>query len=293
MLRSMTGFGRFLCQEEDWSQDWEIRSVNGRYLDIKWKLPASARALEGRFEQIVRKHASRGRITITLNLQVARADLLGMHFNAAMGEAMTRQLETFAVKMGYSYKPDFSRMLNLGFLWHDESKEPDHALTHSLEQGLASALEDWNESRIKEGEGTRKDIATRLIRLEEWLAQLKERSPQVKEERFIALESRIQQVMDRYGLDLNQDRLLQEVAFLSDKLDVSEELARLGIHLQRVGEVLSKGAEAGKRLDFLLQECFREVNTCGNKAQDTQIAGIVVDFKTELEKCREQVQNIE
>ena len=293
MIKSMTGFGRFLLQEKDWSQEWEIRSVNGKHLDVKWRLPASVRALETAFERQVRKKASRGRVSIGLNLQVTSADLLGMRLNQPLAEAMLAQMERFASRMEYPFKPDFTRMLGMSFLWDDESGEPAKALVESLTRGLDAALDDWNESRAIEGEATRKDLSRRLIRLEEWLAQLKERTPQVKEERFDTVETRIQQVLDRYQVDLDQDRLLQEIAVLSDKLDVSEELTRLTAHLEQIGKVVEDGGEAGKRLDFMLQECFREINTCGNKAQDTQVSRIVVDFKTELEKCREQVQNVE
>ncbi|BBD07155.1 YicC/YloC family endoribonuclease [Desulfovibrio ferrophilus] len=293
MIKSMTGFGRFILQEKDWAQEWEVRSVNGRHLDIKWRLPASVRSLETRFEKLVRKHASRGRVNIQLNLQVTRADILGMRLNEPVAEAMIQQMEKFASRMEYSFKPDFTRMMGMSFLWDDENGEPDPSLVQSLEKGLIAALEDWNEARAAEGRDLQQDLARRLIRLQEWLEQLKERTPQIKEERFATVEARIQQVLDRFSIDLDQDRMLQEVAVLSDKLDVSEEMTRLTAHLERIDKVMDNGGDAGKRLDFLLQECFREINTCGNKGQDTQVSRIVVDFKGELEKCREQVQNIE
>lgn len=293
MIKSMTGFGRFLSQEKDWSQEWEIRSVNGRHLDVKWRLPASVRSLEADFERMVRAHASRGRVNIQLNLQVLRADILGVRLNRTLAEAMLQEMERFASRLEYPFKPDFTRMMGMSFLWEDEGGEPAPELTKSLSSGLEAALADWDESRALEGEATRKDLMRRLISLEEWLAQLKERTPQVKEERFSTVEGRIQQMLDRYSIDLDQERLLQEIAVLSDKLDVSEELSRLSAHLENLGKILEDGGDAGKRLDFVLQECFREINTCGNKAQDTLVSRIVVDFKTELEKCREQVQNVE
>ncbi len=100
-------------------------------------------------------------------------------------------------------------------------------------------------------------------------------------------------MLDAMGAEYSEDRMLQETVILTDRIDVSEELTRLAAHLSRIGKVLDKGGESGKRLDFLLQETFREINTCGNKAQNSEISSIVVDFKTELEKCREQVQNLE
>lgn len=293
MLKSMTGFGRSILQEDDWSQDWEIRSVNGRHLDIKWRLPSGARSLESQFERVVREVASRGRVNISLNLQIARPELLGLQLNTVMAESMLRQMGRFAQGRGDEFAPDYTRMMGMSFLWDDNSGEPAQELSEGLERGLRAALQDWDEARVQEGQALRKDVSGRLINLEKWLAQLGERTPQVKEERFEAVQARIQQTLDRYAIDLDQDRLLQEIAVLSDKLDVSEELTRLAAHLEALAQVLQEGADAGKRLDFLLQECFREINTCGNKAQDTTVSRIVVDFKAELEKCREQVQNIE
>lgn len=293
MLKSMTGFGRFILQENDWSQDWEIRSVNGRHLDIKWRLPANVRSLETQFERIVRETTTRGRVNISLNLQISKPELLGMQFNTIMAEAMVQQMQGFAQRLGQSFTPDFTRMMGMSFLWDDTSGEPAQELTEGLERGLRAALTDWDEARLTEGNALRKDLSHRLIRLDEWLVQLKERTPQVKEERFETIQARIQQTLDRFQIDLDQDRLLQEIAILSDKLDVSEEMTRLSAHLEALSSVLDDGADAGKRLDFLLQECFREINTCGNKAQDTTVSRLVVDFKAELEKCREQVQNIE
>ncbi|MGE4298118.1 MAG: YicC/YloC family endoribonuclease [Desulfovibrionaceae bacterium] len=293
MIKSMTGFGRSILQETDWTQNWEIRSVNGRYLDIKWRQPLFARGLEARWERVVREYASRGRVDVTLSVQITRPDLLGITFNRAQATAMLAEMERFAQATGRDFAPDLNRLLPISSLWEDGLREPDDTMADSLEQGLRDALADWDASRALEGQALAKDLGLRLIRLGEWLTQLLERTPEVKEEKFESMRGRIEAVLERYAIEPDETRLIQEMAVLSDKLDVSEEMTRLTAHLDQLGSVIDQGRDAGKRLDFLLQECFREINTCGNKAQDAAVSRLVVDFKAELEKCREQVQNVE
>ncbi len=293
MAKSMTGFGRIAVQDSGWTQTWEIRSVNGRHLDLRWRMPWSLRCLEADWERIVREQAGRGRLEVSLQLHVSRPDLLGATLNTVQAGAMLDQLEAFAQERQTVLAPDINRLLNISSLWEDDSGEPDKELAQSLEQGLRAALDDWNSSRAKEGAATIADLSSRFENLESLLARIKERIPQVKDDKIEQLRSRIQNTLETYAIDLDPNRLLQEVAVLTDKLDVSEELSRLGAHLGRLRQIAKNGGELGKRLDFTLQECFREINTCGNKAQDSQISELVVDFKVELEKCREQVQNLE
>ena len=158
-----------------------------------------------------------------------------------------------------------------------------------LEEGLIAALEDWNESRETEGAALARDMTSRIAQMEEWVSRIDERAPEIKEERFAVLRERLSEALAAVNGELEEGRFLQEMVVLSDKLDVSEELTRLHAHLERLRDLLEIGTDAGRRLDFTLQECFREIATCGNKIQDAQTSRLVVDFKNELEKCREQV----
>lgn len=293
MLRSMTGFGRCFLEEEHWNQVWEIRSVNGRHLDVRWRLPAQARALEAVLEKLVKRHATRGRLEISLFLQMQRQNVQNVAFNEDQADAMLETLAAFAASRGDDFTPDYNRLLNLSYLWDEGSAEPDDTLTQSLERGLLMALDDWNESRALEADALEKDLLTRILRMEEWVQRIRERAPSIKEERFALLRERLNEVLDRHGQELEESRFLQEITLLADKLDVSEELTRLAVHLDRLRELLAAGKDAGRKLDFTMQECFREIATCGNKIQDVQVSRLVVDVKNELEKCREQVQNVE
>lgn len=308
MLRSMTGFGRSLSENAEWSQTWEIRSVNSRFLDLKWKLPPQARSLEPRLEKVLRRFAERGRIEITLTLRRHSGDI-PPEFNVAQAHAMLDALQNLADERGETFVPDHNQLLSLQSLWirpEEDPEDPDRAeadLFCLFEDGLASALEDWNDSRAAEGEALARDITSRILRMEEWVALLHDRAPEIREERFALMRDRLNEALsdalrgllrgESGGGEMEESRFLQEMVVLADKLDVSEELTRLSAHLDRLRELLAAGQDAGKRLDFTLQECFREINTCGNKVQDAQISRLVVDFKNELEKCREQVQNLE
>ena len=292
MLHSMTGFGRCFLEDERWSQVWEIRSVNNRHLDVRWRLPVQARSLEPVLEKLVRSQASRGRLEISLFLQDNQGRE-NLKLNEGQADAMLEEIAAFAHTRGDDFSPDYNRLLNISFLWEDGLPENDDALHTVLEQGLATALEDWNQSREIEGKALGQDLLTRILRMEEWLDRIRERAPSVKEERFEQVRERLMEVLDRVGQEMDEGRFMQEIALMADKLDVSEELTRLGVHLERLRELLGQGRDAGRKLDFTIQECFREISTCGNKIQDVQVSRLVVDVKNELEKCREQVQNLE
>lgn len=293
MLRSMTGFGRCLVENGGSVQQWEIKSVNGRHLDLKWRLPLTVRSLESRLEKVVRRHATRGRVDISLVLRHAPGAAPQPCFDAAQAAAMLDSLAALAGRRGEQFAPDYAALLSVPLLWGDAESMPDDETAASLEQGLATALEDWNSARAGEGTALATDLETRIGRMEGWVQTLETRAPAIREERAGALRQRVKELLEPCGKEPDEARLLQEIALLADRLDVSEELTRLSAHLARMRELLRTGGDAGRRLDFTLQECFREINTCGNKIPDVQLSRLVVEFKNELEKCREQVQNLE
>lgn len=293
MLRSMTGFGRCLVEDQNIVQQWEIKSVNSRHLDLKWRLPVFVRSLESRLEKVVRRHAHRGRVDVSLTLQYTAAARPGPSLDMAQASAMLDALERLAIRRGESFTPDHNALLGLPGLWAEAGDEVEEFLAQRLEEGLALALEDWNEAREAEGRSLAADMTSRILRMEEWTGIIEKRAPDVKEERIQTVRERLIEILAQQNGELEEGRFLQEVVILADKLDVSEELIRLRTHLNRLRELLEAGRDAGRRLDFTLQECFREINTCGNKTPDMQLSRLVVDFKSELEKCREQVQNLE
>jgi uncharacterized protein (TIGR00255 family) len=289
----MTGFGRCITEDARFIQQWEIRSVNSRHLDLKWRLPVAVRSLEAQLEKVVRRVAQRGRVEIHLSLKRVSSAQATADFDAQQAAAMLDALAGLAHGRGDGFVPDYNALLGLPSLWGDSGAEADEDLLARLEEGLGMALRDWNEARAREGRALSTDVHSRILRMEEWVARIEERAPAVKEERQQQVRERLNESLRSLKVELDESRFLQEVVILCDKLDVSEELTRLRAHLERLRELLDAGADAGRRLDFTLQECFREIATCGNKAQDVQLSRPVGDCKNELEKCREQVQNLE
>lgn len=293
MLRSMTGFGRCFVESSQVNQQWEVRSVNGRYLDIKWRLPQTARFLEPSLEKIVRRHASRGRVEISLTLEFPGGNGPGAAFDSALAGSMLDEVAALAASRGDPFTPDYTLLLQTSSLWRDASLDEGDDIGSALENGLALALEDWNESREAEGAQLGRDLEGRIAQMESWAEIIAVSAPEIREERIAALRERLRQILSGCDAELEEGRFLQEIVILTDKLDVSEEITRLTVHLGRLRRLLGGAPDAGRKLDFTLQECFREINTCGNKLQDADLAAVVADFKNELEKCREQAQNLE
>ena len=227
------------------------------------------------------------------SFEVKSPELLGVSLNLPLVDGMLEQVTRLARRRGHAFDPDYNRLLSMSSLWRDDSSRPDPALLASLEQGLRAALDDWRNSRRHEGAALAVDLRSRIARLLDLAQAIGERIPLVLSEKRAALCQRVREALVQVGAEYSEDRMLQEVAVITDRLDVSEELTRLAAHLTRLVQTLDGEAEEGKRLDFLIQEAFREINTCGNKAQDVEVSRLVVDFKTELERCREQVQNLE
>jgi uncharacterized protein (TIGR00255 family) len=293
MLTSMTGYGRARLANHRFAQTWEVKGVNSRFLDLKWRLPHFARSMENTLERVVREKIHRGRVEISLHFEALGAEFAEAQLNEPLVLGMIAKLNDLAVKCHAPFTPDLNRLLNVPAAWRDPLSEPDPDLNEQLAAGLREALDDFKKSRQREGEMLAKDLLARVTTMEALLEKLKEQTPPIKEKKTAALTNRITELVGGQLGDLPKDRILQEAAILCDKLDVSEELTRLGGHLERLKKVVNTGGETGKRLDFLLQEAFREINTLGNKAQDLTASELSVEFKAELEKCREQVQNVE
>lgn len=293
MLRSMTGYGRFASDFENLAYIWEIRSVNGKSLDIKLKLPSVLRSAEERFDKKIRLAASRGRVEAFLEIKAAGGSSEKI-FDLESALRFYDMLEDAATTHGMSAGGGLGMLAQVQHFWKDpEQIDINQDLIEALETGLGCALADWNVSREREAGALASDLASRFKEMRSWLSQIMGYAPCIKQQRIESVRSRLGEILAALDSSLDEGRFLQEVVILSDKLDVTEEMTRLGAHLDRMGELLADGRDCGRKLDFTLQEAFREINTCGNKIQDSAVSKIIVDFKTELEKCREQVQNLE
>ncbi|WP_031387772.1 YicC/YloC family endoribonuclease [Desulfonatronum thiodismutans] len=298
--RSMTGFGTCQVQDDHGRQSWEIRTVNSRYLEVKWRVPGYCRRLESTWEKIVREHLARGRVEISLDLRLSRPDAVCPTLDSAQARGMLDQIRTLADQAGIPFQPNLNELFHHGGLWRDPSGDLPGSLVDSLVAGLRTVLRDVQETRSREGRALSMDILERLERLTRISTTIRDQVSHLAPKRMTALHERVDALLQGWNqhresapLMLDEPRLLQEFALLADRLDVSEELTRLSAHLDEAVRILTKLPDPGRRLDFLFQECLREITTCGNKTQDADISRDVVAFKAELEKCREQVQNLE
>ncbi len=293
MIRSMTGFGSYEGCDEVCFQYWEIRSVNARGLNIRFKIPSYLRPFESHWIQQIKKRASRGSIDVFLNLKILKRESLPFSINEVLLEFLFDHLKDFASNRGEIFVPDYNKIFSIPGLWVENPLKAEGELFSSLSKGLECALSSWNLFREREGRELQEDLVQRITRLREIRQEIDKLSSSLATKKFDLLKDRIKEILKSFN-QIEEERLHQELAILSDRLDISEELVRLDAHLGAIEQKLSQGGDAvGRTLDFLLQECFREINTCANKAQSCEISALAVDFKTELEKCREQVQNLE
>jgi len=293
MLKSMTGYGAHEEQDEICFQRWEIKSVNGKQLSLRFKTPQYLSPWEPVWEREVRSFASRGRVDAVLTLQITSAEASPFRLDRSGLESMLGQLEEVAREKGHTFLPDYTQIMRTSSLWQETGLPQEADLGDRLSRGLRRALEEWDEARSREGEALQRELQGRVATMRGQLERITEMSADLARNKLDKLQQRVRDLFPEGSGELDQERLTQELGLLADKLDVSEELSRLGTHLDALEELLRKGEEGGRKLDFLLQECFREANTCGNKAQDAQVSQVIVDVKTELEKCREQAQNLE
>lgn len=293
MPKSMTGYGRASAQEPGWMLSWEIRSLNNRHLDLKWKIPPTLYAHQKEWETVARSFAIRGGVELFLGLKILNPELQSINLDVNLATAMLRELSTLAQNTGAQFTPDLNRLMAIPSLWKESGTIDNPQLVQSLTQTLRQALTDWDATRQREGLALEEDLRVRFARLRELVIKIRELAGQTAQDRFALLQERVGKLLTENGVALDPDRMLQELAIIADRIDVSEELTRLDIHLQGIDGYFKQQEAVGRKLDFLVQECFREINTCGNKSQNTQISQLVVEFKAELEKCREQIQNLE
>ncbi len=293
MIRSMTGYGHSSINGSGWNASWEIKSLNSKYLDIKWRTPQRLLGLQTEWESTLRSQAARGRVDAWLDLQIQDREFVDLNLNEALVARMLDDLNNLAKKENIPFHPDLSRLLNLPQVWN-EGKDISPEIAQGIQETLEKCLEDWNRSREVEGRKMAEDIASRLHSLREMIQRMRDMARENEKNRTAALQNKLEKTLHRFELgEVDETRLYQELAIISDRVDVSEELTRLETHIEEMDKLLRGSGEIGRKLDFLLQEGFREINTCSNKCQDGSMNRLAVDLKTELEKCREQAQNLE
>lgn len=293
MIRSMTGYGRFQQTLHGRDITVELRSVNHRYFEYSSRIPRSCNYLDDRLKKLVQAAASRGKVDVGLTVNTVEGNSAQVAINHTLAREYLEALRGLGGDLGM-IRDDItlSTLARFGDIFVvTKAEEDEEELWADVQAVAAQAIERFVEMRRQEGYSLREDILGRLSFIEGCVATIEERSPQTVTEYRARLTAKLAEVLQNTTLD--EQRIITEVAILGEKLAVDEETVRLRSHIAQFRAILALPEAVGRKLDFLMQEMNREINTIGSKAQDVAIAMVVVDVKSELEKIREQIQNIE
>jgi uncharacterized protein (TIGR00255 family) len=294
-MRSMTGFGKTRVTVRQGTIEAEVRSVNHRYFKFKLIAPALLSPYEAEMEEIVRQEVHRGAVELSLVVSPSKSSPPVPRLNLEALEFHLRQVRRAQSRLRVPGDVPLSLLLTLPQVWEDpEGASGDGAaLWAAARKAVAGAVRDLTAARDREGRGIRKACLTFLDRMERTLRTVQVRVPQVVQEHHRKLRDRLQTLLKEAPVRLQEQDLLREVALIADRCDVAEELQRLASHLAEFRRRLTAGGEVGRRLEFLAQEILREANTVGVKANDYAVSAAMVDVKAELEKIKEQMENVE
>ena len=292
MVKSMTGYGRAEETFQGCKITVELRSVNNRYLDCSVRIPRLYLFAEDGVKTRVQKTISRGKVDVFVTVDNGGGEQVQVKVNQPVADSYYAALTQLAQR--YELAGDISVSLLSRFpevLLAEQAEEDTEAMATNIYAVLDRALADFDQMRTREGERMKVDILTRADTIQEKVALVEERSPQTVADYRAKLEARMNEVLANTQID--PARILTEAAIFADKIAVDEETVRLRSHIAQLRDMLDKGGAVGRKLDFLIQEFNREANTIGSKCSDIDIARQVVDIKAEIEKIREQIQNIE
>jgi uncharacterized protein (TIGR00255 family) len=296
-LRSMTGYAQAQVAENGVGLRVSVRSVNHRFLDLHLRVPEGLEPLEPRIRQIVRERVRRGHLDVTLRYELAGPAAVTV--NQEVAAAYLRSIEDLRKQFGVKTEPDMASILRLPGVIGSSAASPDGEIVRLesvVARCLTEALDKLDQMREQEASALRDDMTGRLTSIASHAARVETLAERARPAFARRLELRLKELLGEAPID--PARLAQEAAVAAERSDVSEELARLGSHVQQFESLLVSGSDAGKKLDFLLQEMQREANTLlsktpGNEAESLEITQLALEIKSEIEKLREQVQNIE
>ncbi len=293
MLKSMTGFGHAAGCADGVEFDVEVRTVNNRYFKPSLRLPELWSYAEAGIEKKLRDQIVRGSVTVAVRMKLSDDQAAG-DINTAVLKRYVDQLRSLDVDTSEAIQIDLATLLQLPGVCQspvrDDLRERGEATLLSLVDQAAAAL---MEMRLTEGKGLADDLLGHCDNLESLLTAAADRAPGVVKAYQERLEGRIADLLSSGKLEIDPDMITREVAMFADRCDIAEELQRLGGHIELFRQVVASGEASGRKLDFVAQEMLREANTIGSKGNDTELARVVVDMKTAIDRIKEQVQNVE
>ena len=292
MLKSMTGYGRSSDCIDGFEISFEIRSVNNRYLDTNIRLPRIYGYLEEKIKKAIQKKAARGKVDAFLTVERPAGDTAEIVLDEALVSQYVSALHKIAENHGLRDDISVSSVARFSDIFAKKVKEDDaDAVWRAVEPVVEKALDAFLAMREKEGENLFRDLDARLDRMEQILEQIKGHSAQALTEYREKLEERLKEYLADTQID--ESRLLTEVGIIADKIDTGEEITRLASHIDQFRKLIRQDTPSGRTMDFLTQELNREVNTIGSKCSQLAVTSLVIDAKNEIERIREQIQNIE
>ena len=291
MIRSMTGFGRGSYENEGREYLIEVKSVNHKYCDINFRMPKSFSGIENKLRKLIEEYLSRGKIDIFIDFQNFSDAGNNIKFNKELAKAYIKNLKELGEETGINSEISVVDISKMPDIFKKEDNTDEELIFNELSIALNEALKNIVTMKEIEGEKLKIDLEARIEEIFGKINEISNFSSGLVEEYIVKLKSRVKELMDTETLDEN--RLLQEIVIFSDKSSIEEELTRLKSHVEQFKKLIKESSPIGKKLDFLIQEMNREINTIGSKANSLQITNLVIEVKTELENIREQIQNIE
>lgn len=294
MVKSMTGYGVATLQiEAERSYTVEIKSVNHRYCDVHVKLPNKLSLLEPEIKKIVKDRFERGRFDVYISLDEFGAATKQISFDQQLAAEYLRQLQSLGAALGLETSIDVLSLTRMPDVLQVKQAELDQQqMDMEIQHAMSEALDHLEQMRTHEGHVLEEDIRANLTQISRFVTAIASCAETTPAQYKAVLEERIKRLTENV-IELDQERLIQEVALFADRIDISEELTRLQGHIDHFLHFLQSQDAIGKKLDFLVQEMNREINTIGSKANNSEISKQVVEVKSILEKIREQIQNIE
>ncbi len=291
MAYSMTGYGQHVFQDEWWQLSVRLRSVNHRYCEVSVRMPRQYAVLEDRIKKMIQSVAVRGRVEASIDIEPGEAQDKHILIDWPLAEAYVKALKSVSDRLGVPDRTDTVDLAGFDGIFNPEdAPEDSEQVWEALQPVLEQAVKNLLQMRKTEGGALCQDILDRTKILMEKTDKIEEKAPQVEEEYQNRLEKRLKEKLE--DLSVDENRLLTEVALFAEKSSITEEVVRLKSHLSQVEEMLKTGNEIGRKLDFIIQEMNREVNTIGSKTADFEVSEIVISMKAEMEKIREQIQNL-
>ena len=292
MLNSMTGFGRACVQDDFYSINTEIKGVNHRFLEISIRLPRQFNQSEDGLKKLIQSRLSRGKIDVFISFEQVAGKNMAVKVDKPLLIGYYNALSEVAETCNIEMIPSLHSLASFsGVITVEGQKDDEEQVNLLLQQSLSEALDNMVEMRKIEGAALAQDLQNRLGFICETTAKIADLAPIIIEEQRQRLGQRIKTILQ--DVEIDQNRLANELAYFVDKVDVSEELTRLNSHVDQFSQSLNNSAPIGRKLEFMLQEMLREINTIGSKSNALTVSKLVVDVKSELEKIREQIQNIE